>query len=1063
MKRCFWLFLLLLLIQAKGISLYAIDLKGKVVDDQGEAIVGASLVEQGTTNGTTTDIDGNFTLKTKSEQGILVVSYLGYQTQHVKMAPIVNIILKEDSQILGDVVVTALGIKREAKALGYAVSNVAAESLQSFSKTNPLEALSGQVSGLNISSSGSGAGGSNKITIRGISSLTGSNDPLYVVDGVPMDNSGGASGGQYGGTDYGNAANNINPDDIESISVLKGGAAAALYGSRGQNGVIMITTRKGAKNEQGLGIKYSYQMQSSTPTITPEFQNLYSQGSAGKFFPTDFQSWGVKMNNQEVTNFLGQKQKLGGVNDSYNDYFRTGYTHNNSISFDKRSETIGAYVSYTNTADQGIVPGNKLDKNSITVRVDATLGEFLSVDAKVNYIEQKGYNRPNLGGSPDNPVYSMFYMPRSVGLDMLETYKTNAGLPIIWTEQYTTSTTGNIIAPPSISFAKAPLLSNPFWSENLNTNQDTRKRLIGFAELKLDLKKMLNLGFDLSLKGRAGIDQYSDDRLRLTATNTYYKANGLATISQSMSDFAEKNFDFLLNASHRLGKLGMSGSFGGNLMLRGSRSMISSSESGTINKEGAYVVQNFYNVLPSQGISDSEVQSIYGFATLDWDNQVYLDVTARNDWTSTLSAANRSIFYPSVSSSWIISETFELPKVISLLKVRASWASVGSGGNYSTYRYNLYGTNPNQFHGLPYGFIPDKRVNPNLKSEYTISKEVGASIMMFLNRLSADFSLYQSGTKNQIFSAPLAPSSGNSEGIINAGYIANSGVETQIRGSIIKNKNFEWWAGVNYTYQWNEVKELPENVPVLTLGGINGVTINAKNGIPVGSIQGTSFARDNDGNLILDKDNLPTIKQNDSGSNDINVILGKIYPDYLVGFNTGFNYKGLTFTVLIDGKLGYNIYSYSNAVGSTLGTLQSTIEGRDEWESAKKIYGETGVLPNMGYLVEGVKNGAKGVYAADPQQYWMRVADIAENWVYDASFIRVRQINLAYTLKPQIHKIKFLGDIGLNAGVNNLFYIMKKTPNISPESISSTGNAAGYEAFAMPETMLFTFGVNLSF
>lgn len=1072
MRKRFYLLAMLLLISIfSTATLYAQnEITGHVSDATGMGIIGATILEKGSSNGTVTDIDGNFKLQVSTKNPTLQISYIGYIPQDIKIANqnFIKVVLNEDTQKLDEVVVTALGIKREKKALGYAVSNVDGDHLSAFSKVNPIEALSGQVSGLNISSSGSGAGGSSKVTIRGVSSLTGSNEPLYVVDGVPMDNTGGVDGGadgtgQWGGTDYGNAANNINSDDIESISVLKGGAAAALYGSRGQNGVIMITTKKGVKKENGLGIKYGYQLQVSTPLIKPDFQNEYSQGSAGKYGATDYQSWGAKLDGKEVVNFLGQKQNLNATSHPYDDYLQTGLSNNHNVSISNKTEKMGVYFSYTNTNEKGIVPKNEIKKNSITMRFDTKLGGFLSIDAKANYIDQSAHNRPNLGGSPDNPVYSMWYLPRSLSMDMLKNYRTKADLPIIWTEQYKTNEDGNILAPESFTFAKSPLLNNPYWSENLNTNYDKRKRILGFVELNLDLKYLLKLPFDLNLKARGGLDYYTDERQRQTATNTYFKANGLATLQFSDNDFSEENYDFLLNGNHRFGKFGLNASLGGNLMRRNIYSMSSSSESGLINKEGNYVVQNFNNVVTSQGIAESEIQSLYAFLSMDWDSQIFLDLTARNDWTSVLSPQNRSIFYPSVSASWIVSETFNLGSNVDLFKIRGSWASVGSGGNYSSQRYNVYGTSPNQFHGLPYGFIPASRINPDLKSEFTISTEVGTNLIMWQNRLNVDLSYYTTGTKNQIFTAPLAPSSGYSSGIINAGYIQNSGIEAQLKGVILRNKSFEWWVGANISYQWNKVKELPEEVPVLTLGGADGMTINAMNGSPVGTMQGTVFNRDENGHLILDDSNLPTIKQNENGANDVNQELGKIYPDWLLGFSTGFTYKGLSFNLLIDGKLGHNIYSYSNKVGSELGVLANTTQGRDEWAKAKEINQEMGILPNIGYMVEGVKNGIYGSYAVDPQLYWQRVSGVSEMWVYDASYIRLRQISVGYNLSKQIHKIKFIDNVNFSINANNLCYLMKKVPNISPESYITTGNASGVEIFGMPETMQFTFGLNVSF
>lgn len=1070
MKNIFRLFLILLMMFSLTAVYAQRSITGQVKDKSGMTVIGATILEKGTSNGTITDFDGNYRIDVSSDKAVLQFSYVGFITKEVTVGSqkVVNVTLEEDTQKLEEVVVTALGIKRDKKALGYAVSNVDGNNLSAFSKVNPIEALSGQVSGLNISTSGSGAGGSSKVTIRGVSSLTGSNEPLYVVDGVPMDNTGGVDGGadgsgMYGGTDYGNAANNINADDIESISVLKGGAAAALYGSRGQNGVIMITTKKGSQKDNKLGIKYGYQLQLSTPSIKPDFQNQYSQGSAGKFIATDYQSWGQKLDGSEVVNFLGQKQDLYAIDQHpYDEYFQTGISHNHNVSVSNRTDKVGVYFSYTNTNDRGIVPGNEIDKNSLTLRFDTKLGKFLTLDAKANYIDQKAKNRPNLGGSPDNPVYSLWYMPRSVSLASLQNYQTNSGMPVIWTEQYETKD-GNIIAPDNMGFAKSPLLNNLYWTENLNTNYDNRKRLIGFVELNLDIAKLFDLPFTLNLKARGGLDYYNDERQRQVANNTYYKANGLATLSLINSSFSEENYDFLLNGGHRFGRFGLNASFGGNLMRRNIYSTNSSSESGLINKEGYYVLQNFNNLVSTQGIAESEIQSLYAFVSMDWDSQFFLDLTARNDWTSVLSPKNWSIFYPSVSGSWIISETFDLGRNVDMLKLRGSWAAVGSGGNYTSSRYNVYGTSANQFHGLPYGFIPSSRVNPDLKSEYTISSEVGANLVMWQNRFNLDLSYYTSGTKDQIFTAPLAPSSGYSSGIINAGYIKNSGIEAQVKGSIFRNKNLEWWIGANVSYQWNEVKDLPAEVPVLTLGGADGLTINALNGKPVGVMMGTAFNRDDNGNMILDDNNLPTIKQNEAGANDVMQDLGKIYPDWLLGFSTGLTYKGFNFNLLIDGKLGHNIYSMSNKRGSELGVLETTVAGRDEWETAKIISQQTGILPNMGYMVDGVKNGVYGSYAVDPQLYWQRVATVNEMWVYDASYIRLRQISLGYTLTPKVHKIKYLDNIGISANINNICYLMKKTPNISPEAYITTGNASGIEIFGMPETLQFILGLNVSF
>ncbi len=1047
-----------------GASLYAQrTVEGVVMDEEGHTLPGATIVVEDTSIGVTTDLDGAFTIELPPDKDMVVVSFMGYRPERVSFADrdFAEITLSPDVAELDEFVITALGIEREAKALGYSVQQVDSEALSHTNRMSPMSGLMGQVAGLQISSSGSGAGGSSNILIRGANSLTGSNDPLFVVDGVPIDNSGGASGGLFGGFDYGDAINNINLDDIESISVLKGGAASALYGARGQNGVIMITTRSGAQRE-GIGITYQVNSSLETPLITPDFQKNYAQGAGGSFGALNPRSWGEQMDGNTVTNFLNQEQSLLPVSrHRYDEFFRTATNMNHSISIDKRDETNGILFTASWNHSDGMLPGNERDRKSLNLRYDSQLADYLQLDARANYVRQETHNRPNLAGSPDNPIYLMTMMPASVQLDQLEQYETVTGLPVVWTSEYVTNPDGTISLPEDAEpeFATSPLLQNPFWVTSLNTNKDIRNRVMGFVNLKLDIAEMLELGFDLELSTRAGIDFYNDERERITAHNTYYKAEGRATGNFQRLEIMEGNYDFLLSAGQRWNNFTMTGSVGGNIMQRRYRGLTSSSESGLINEHGPYVIQNFLNPISNSGITDIEIHSLYATLSMDYRSMVYLDLTARNDWTSVLAPEEWSYLYPSISTSWLLEETFSLPASIDMLKLRASVAGVGSGGSVAGQRYFQYGTTANQFHGLPYGFINAYRPEPNLKSEYTISQEVGVELIMFQNRLQTDLALYQTGTRDQIFRNPMAPSSGYSSGYINSGFVNNQGVELFSRYQFIQTQDFNLSASVNFTRQWSTVEEISDEIDMIVQGGAAGVAIVARLNDPAGIILGTAFERDDQGRKVLDSESLPRLKTTEDGAIRSDNVIGNSMPDFLWGFNMNMNYRGIFLSFHIDSKLGHDIFSVTNMQGAEFGTLAFTKEGRDEWYRALEISEITGTPPTDGFMVHGVKDGVEGEYPVDPQRYWDRVSRVHEAFVSDASYIRFRELAIGYNVP--VHRINNLPfqEVSISLFANNLFYIMRNTENISPESSFGTGNNLGFEMYAYPE--MRSYGLNL--
>jgi TonB-linked SusC/RagA family outer membrane protein len=1044
------------------------EVTGVVKDTDNTPLIGANVVVMGTQNtpnviGTATNVDGEFSLQVPQGRDSLVVSYTGYKPGYVSIRnkSRVEVVLQSAASELKEVVVTAMGIKREEKALGYSVQSVQGEDMENTDKMSPLEGLSGEVAGLNITSTGSGPGGSVNILIRGLNSITGSNEPLIVIDGVPIDNSGGASGTAFGGFDYGNAANNINPENIENISVLKGGAASALYGYRGSNGVIMITTKQG-ESSQGLGVSFNSSVSFSEPVVRPNFQSRYSQGSAGSFEPNSFRSWGTKMTGQNVTNFLEQEQTLNprGTH-PYETFYRTGISYDNSVSINKRGEQNGIYFSANWTKTQGIQPNNVLDKKNLTLRYDSKLSEFLTFDAKANYINQQVDNRPNLSGSPDNPVYMMTHLPPSVRLSQLKPYQTIDGYPVVWTSEYTKNQEGSVQwrnGPPA--FATSPLLQNPYWAVNLNNNQDKRHRLIGFTELNLDMKEWFALPFNLNVKGKVGLDYYNDTRKRLTAHNTYYKADGTATLNESKSEVMEMNYDLQITARDRFGSFSTEASVGAHLRHSQSRGIYTSSESGLINEDGPYVIQNFNNPITNDGISEREVQSVYGLFNIGYNEAFYLDFTLRNDWSSNLSPENWSYLYPSVSGSWLVHETFSLPEVVDFLKVRGSWAEVGSSGDLSSFRYFQYSTNPSQYRGLPYGGLPGNRPNRSIHAEYTVSKELGLKAILLGNRLDVDATFYQTGTRDQILNSPLPPSSGFNQGYINAGYINNSGVELSASYDVLKDQKFNLTVGGNFTRQWSEVEELAEGQDIQVIGEAADVVTAARMNQPVGMIMGTAFARNDEGKKIIDDDNLPRIATTEEGALDYEQVIGNSFPKILWGGNIRMSYDQLYFSLSVDSKMGHDIFSLTNQRGAEYGTLGYTTEGRDAWEKAKEISDVTGVPPQDGYMVHGVKNGQEGDYPVDPQKYWDRVARIHEAFVYDASYIRLKQANLTYRFDFSDNQQMPFRNLSVSVYGNNLFYIMRNTKNISPRS-SFGSNRTGIEMYAQPE--LRNYGMKVQF
>jgi TonB-linked SusC/RagA family outer membrane protein len=1010
-----------------------------------EPIIGASVrLADDPSSGTITDIDGSFSLDVKKSTQI-IVSYVGYKEQKVTIGnqTSLEILLAVDAYQLQSVVVTALGISREEKTLGYAVQEISGDILKNNSDPNFLNKLSGQIAGLNVSATGTGPGGTSRILIRGSSSLTGNDEPLFVIDGVIVNNAGGNGATQDGGLDYGNAISNLNPDDIASITVLKGPGAAALYGSQGQNGAIIITTKKG-RSDKGLSLSFSSATVLEQPFLFPEFQNQYGRGSQGTFTPFNNLSYGPKYNGSTITNWLGEQRVYEPVTGQMEAFFRNGLSTNNSFEISGGNERSQTRLSASHYYFQSIMPNSDITRVSLNLRNTSKLSRIVSMDAKVNYTGQDAFNRPNLGGSPDNPVRSFYIMPRSVQLGDLTRYIDESGLPILWDGR----TAG--------SFSQ-----NPYWAINLNTNADTRQRLLSSLTF--------NFEFTPWLKGhvRGGADYINDIRESRIYENTAYKTAPVASYSYSLGNRYIGNYDFLLTANKTWSDLSTSFSVGGSRVdniFEG----LSSSGDDQVNP-GLWVVNNFKELQTAQGYSHKRINSLYQFADIGWKGKLYLSFTTRNDWSSALSPENWSFFYYSSNLSWVISDTWKnLPKALDFAKARVSFARVGNDTNLgASSRYFTYGNSIGHL-GQPFIRVPTVGPNPNIRPEQTDALEAGLDFRFFKGKLNFDMSWYMSNTKDQIFRAPVAASSGFQSLLINAGNVRNTGIEMQLRSTIMERKDLNWTVSANAAYNKPVVETLASELSVLVLGGTrSGISVQGRVGDRNDLLVGTRYLKDGEGRYILDNFGLPQIEIDNLGNTDF--VLGQVQPDWIFGLNSALSYKNWSVSLSMDAQFGGSIFSSSYASGSSLGTLSHTVVGRDAWykSEADRIalgYTQAEWIPTGGIRVDGVD--AEGNPVANnflnPQQYWSRMSGINESNIFDASYIRLNEISVSYrfklkSTKPQPPSL-FLSVFG-----NNLGYLYSKTPGFAPQASFSSGKSQGIELFAFPIVRSIGAKINVQF
>lgn len=1010
------------------------DCKGVVIDATGEPVIGASVVVKGKTGaGTVTDIDGNFTLKNVKKGETLRITSLGMTpVEVVYNGSNVKVTLKDDSKALDEVVVTALGIKRERKSLGYAIQDVKGDAILNSHENNVANALTGKIAGVQITRSSNGPGGSSKIQLRGNNSVTGLNQPLIVVDGVPMDNFTGADNNDYWNpsADMGNGLSDINPEDIESMSVLKGASAAALYGSRAGNGVILITTKSG-RQTKGLGITVTGTVSAESIFMKPDVQTTYGQGTQGVYNSTSGLSWGPRIEGQEYVRWDGQKVKMQSY-DNLDNYYGTGTELQENVTLSQQYGKTSIYASMTNMNNKSMTPGAKLNRTNLMLRGVTSFGknDAWTFDGKVQYIRNKANNRPVSGNNSNNSALGLFTFPTTLDIRDFENCIDENNEMIWWNKD------GN----------------NPYWMSKYSLSDDSRDRFLMNASLKY---KVLSW---LTAEIKAGTDMYT-----LEATRRVYSGNSNVTTlyEQNINHFYENNFSYLLTATkdNIFDKFGGTVTFGGNLMATKKTGMKGLATKLVIpNKFSLNNGENKADI--SETYTQKKINSLYGTVGINYDGWAFLDATFRNDWSSALSKENRSFFYPSVSASWLFGEMFnkigkKMPSWFSFGKIRASYAEVGN--DMDPYQlYNLYSTSPDSHGGIT-ASSSNTLYNKNVKNELIKSYEVGVELKFLNNRLGLDFAWYKSNATNQLMNLPVNSLSGYNYKKINAGDIQNTGVELMAYATPIRTKDFEWTINYNISHNNNTIKDLYDGVDRYQLGGYDNIRIYAIKGGKYGEIWGTKFLRVEDGQykgqLLLTSDGLP------QATSEMEKI-GDQQATCNMGLTNSFSYKGWNLSFQIDARIGGEIFSGTNAMMQRSGTAAATAPG------GKRV-------DDM--VVAGVYKDASGNYVQNTnkvttQQYWNAVAGtgnmgIGEANIYSASNIRLRNVSLGYNVPSSIlAKTNFIQSLKAGFTVTNVFMIHSNMNGIDPESVFATStNATGFEYAGIPTTRSFVFNVSIGF
>jgi len=1021
-----------------------VSISGKVTGQNKDPLAGVNVQIADGNLGAITDGNGNYLIKALPN-ATLVFSYVGYLDKSVKLTgtKVLDVNLTVDPKSLQDVVVTALGIKKESKRLGYATATVNGDAMSTNRTANPMSTLQGKLAGVNISTMGTGPAGSTKIRIRGQSSFNSVNQPLIVINGVPMDNTTygigggiGARSGQVNSTDGGDGFSSINPDDIESITVLKGATASALYGSRAKDGVVMVTTKKGSS--KGIGVEYNANYTTDEALDYTDFQYEYGQGERGVRPTTAYPqsavwSFGEKFQpGMTQVLFAGSIWPYEPVRNRYKQFYRTGTNLTNTVTLSNGNENGSFRLSMSNSDNQGILSNNQFNKKTINLGFNQNINKALTIQGNVNYSNEFNKNPPQVN-TQDMAIPTVLYTLSN-------------SMPFAAMEQ-------NQLMPNGNEFVMSRFLvrNNPYYSLNQRFENVKRDRIVGNVSFRYQINSWLYA------QGRLAQDYYS-------RYNDYNIPNGYAPIpaaptgfingsyTQDVRNFRERNYDFLIGATKKIRDFGVDMTVGGNQMYR--KTEYNSVSVTDFVQPGLYTIMNGRAKDPLYGKTERSVNSIYGAADFSYRTFLFLNVTARNDWFSTLAPSARSILYPSVTGSFVFSEKVKLPSWINYGKFRAAYAEVGDD-NVAPYSNALYfGVNNNLFPNpsgasVPVGGINTTLVpNPDLRPLRVAESEVGLELKMFKSRVGLDISYYYKITNDQILAAQISDASGFTNKLINIGQSMNQGLEMQLSLSPIRSKNFKWDINLNASYNTSKVLKLGSSPSdtVIVVGGGGGRTIKEVVGLPIGALYTYLYKRDAAGNQVFDKASGKPLR------NDVPAYVGNVLPKYFGGITNTFTIYGVEVGTLIDFRLGAKMIAGSNMNALRHGLSKLTLPGRAE-----------GYVIGKGVNPDGSVNTTK----ADLQPFYEtpNVLGVNEDFVFNSGFWKLRQVSIGYDFTKYLSKIKFIKGIKANFVANNVLILKKWTDNMDPENISNiSDNETGLDFWtALPPTRSVGFNLNIKF
>ena len=1043
MKKYFYL-LAMMLLSASTIWAQK-TVTGTVSGDDGETLIGVSIIVTGTSTGTVTDFEGKYSLEVPSDATSLQFSYTGFQTQEVEIAnqSIIDVVMSA-GVALDEVVVTALGIERDKKALSYSVTQVDGESFQEAREINITNSLAGKVAGVNVSNIASGPAGSSRVIIRGNVSLGGNNQPLYVIDGIPIDNSGFGQAGLWGGSDEGDGTSSINPDDIESMTVLKGANAAALYGSRASNGVILITTKSG-KSRKGIGVEINSNIVFDDIFDQLDLQTEYGQGREGRkpadaaeSFNVGTSSWGARLDGSSVPQFDGVSRPYSAVTDNLDRFYDVGVTWTNSIGLSGGNENQNMRLNFSRLDNKGIIPNSGFTRHNVSLSYNAKFGPKLSVTSKILYSNEDAQNRPRVSDSPGNAPQGLLRLPTNYNVDDLRGDPDKLGaVPEGFVPE------DGKIPGEELQISGDLWNQNPWWAAYQFENDDVRDRVITSNVARFDITDYLYV------QGRLGMDYYTRRETDITPYGTGYSRRG--GLTEQEERIREINIEGIVGFDDKFGDISVNVFAGGNRMRRSYEALRLGG--------GNYLIpffntfSNLENQSPGYGFNEEGINSVFGSATVGFKDFIYLTATARNDWFSTLNPETNDILYPSVGGSIILSELLPANTVLTYAKLRGSWAEVG--GDTDPYRLLLtYGLGQGH-NGQPNGFIQQSSIpNSSLVPLTSSEIEFGFDLRFFNNRLGVDFTYYTQETTDDILNATISTNSGFNSTTINIGEMKNQGVELLLTGTPIQNTNFTWDVSFNFSYNDNEVVSLSEGIESIQIGEprTRFAFINNIVGRQFSTITGFTQKMIN-GQPVFNPDSGQPVRSDETS------VLGNGVHEFVGGLTNGFNYKGIHLDFLIDFKAGGDIYSGSNVRFVGNGRHKMTVEqtsGLGFESQGRESLTVTGVDPEGNPMT-------KTLDATEIPGFWGAYQQLSDRFIYDASFIKLRQVSLGYSLPRSILSNTPVQSVRLSFVARNLALLFSNLENVDPESNYNNTNAQGFDYFGVPQTRTFGFNIKATF